>query len=271
MAEEARAFDPTRPIIANSGMPNEPNSGDYHEYRGSLGPDVYTSIFGSTEKLNTECGVDTPPGEVRAREIPEVWRYLKQVLPRTAELHDYSYRLLKYYLEHYRTMKYAPCAGHFQFLWSDLCPQHFMGICDYWGMPKAEGLGGPWRVMLESNQPVGIFMDYKDTPGTLWAVNDLLTDYGTCRAEWTVMKGDELVRHESAEIALGPDSRVKVTVLAFAFKPEAVYRIVLNIYGPDGTRLAHNVYEDPFHHPDRPEPHPRRMDHEVGMRVWWAR
>ncbi len=122
-------------------MPNEPNSGDYHEYRGSLGPDVYTSIFGGTEKLNTEFGVDTPPGVVRAREIPEMWRYLKQLQPRYEELFDYSYRLMKYYLEHYRMMKYAPCSGHFQFLWSDLCPQHLMGVCDYWGDAESRGSG----------------------------------------------------------------------------------------------------------------------------------
>jgi len=272
MAEEARAFDPTRPIIANTGMPHEPNSGDYHEYRGSLGSGEYTDIFGSTEKLNTEHGVDTPPGGENARTVPEMWRYLRQLRPRLAELTDYSYRLLKYYLEHYRTQKYAPCSGHFQFLWIDICPPHLMGVYDYWGVPKVEGLGGPLRALMESNQPVGIFMEYKDAPGTVWAVNDLLTDYGKCRAEWTVTTTDgALIQHDSAEIALGPDSRVKVTDLSFPVTSEVVYRIVLNLYAPDGARLAHNVYEDPFHHPARLEPHPRKMDHEVGMRTWWAR
>jgi len=59
-----------------------------------------------------------------------------------AELHDYQYRLLKYYIEHYRIQKYSPNAGYFQFMWIDLSPQSFYGIYDYWGNAKTEGLGG---------------------------------------------------------------------------------------------------------------------------------
>jgi hypothetical protein len=34
--------------------------------------------------------------------------------------------------------------------------------------------------------------------------------------------------------------------------------------------LARNLYQDPFHPPAHPQGHPDRMDHEIGMRLWWA-
>ena len=45
---------------------------------------------------------------MRLRQVPKAAEKLAAVLPRAAELHDYQYRLLKYYIEHYRVQKYAP-------------------------------------------------------------------------------------------------------------------------------------------------------------------
>jgi hypothetical protein len=59
---EVHRLDPTRPTIRNSDYKDDLESGDAHDYRGSLGQGHYTDIFGSTEKLATEFGVDAPPG-----------------------------------------------------------------------------------------------------------------------------------------------------------------------------------------------------------------
>jgi hypothetical protein len=42
------------------------------------------------------------------------------------------------------------------------------------------------------------------------------------------------------------------------------------VRAPDGRELARNTYRDPFHHPRQPQGHPDQMDHEIGMRLWWA-
>ena len=66
--------------------------------------------------MSTEFGVDAPPVPSQARLVPEIASRLRDVLPRVAQLHDYQYHLLKYYMEHYRMQKYAPCGGYFQFM-----------------------------------------------------------------------------------------------------------------------------------------------------------
>jgi beta-mannosidase len=271
LVAEAKRLDPTRPTIRNCGDQDDLESGDTHDYRGSLGGGHYTDIFGSMAKLATEFGVDAPPGPESVRLVPRIADRLKDVEPRVAELHDYQYRLIRYFVEHYRMQKYAPNAGYFLFMWIDFCPQSFYGVYDYWGRPKVEGIGGGLRALEESNAPIGIFMEYKDAPIALHAVNDSLADLGDCLAEWTVTtgSGDEVTRGKT-KVRLGPDSHARVGNLSFQVKKGLAYRVVLLLRASDGRELARNVYLDPFNHLSRPEGHPGRMDPELGMRLWWA-
>jgi beta-mannosidase len=271
LVAEARRLDPGRPTIKSSWDQDDVESGDSHDYRGSLSGGKFTDIFGTTAKLNTEFGVDAPPGVESARSVPRMAERLKDVLPHVAELHDYQYRLIKYYIEHFRMQKYAPNSGYFQFMWIDFSPQSFYGVYDYWGHPKTEGIGGGLRAMEESNGPLGIFMEYKDSPVALHAVNDSLADLGDCVAEWTVTSeaGHQVTQGKSSS-HLGPDSHVRIGDLAFPVTKGAVYQIKLVLRGPDGRELARNVYRDPFNHPAHPRGHPERIDHELGMRLWWA-
>ena len=271
LVAEARRLDPERPVIKNSRSRDDLESGDGHDYRGSLSGGEYLSVYGSTEKLATEFGVDAPPAPAHARIVPQISERLRDVLPRIAELHDYQYALLKYYIEHYRIQKYAPNAGYFQFMWIDFCPQSFYGVYDYWGVPKVEGLGGGLRALEESNRPVGIFMEYQEAPVALHAVNDLELDLGECTAEWTVVGDDgRPVTSGHHTVHLGPDSHVRIADLAFPVHPDSRYQITLVLRGPNGRELARNLYPDPFHPPVHPQGHPGRIDHELGMRLWWA-
>ena len=102
LVAEAKRLDPSRPVIKNTGDRDDLESGDGHDYRGSLAGGEYLSIYGSKEKLATEFGVDAPPAPDSARLVPRMAERLREVLPRVAELHDYQYWLLKYYIEHYR-------------------------------------------------------------------------------------------------------------------------------------------------------------------------
>ncbi|MBI2942498.1 MAG: beta-galactosidase [Chloroflexi bacterium] len=269
----ARHLDPTRPTIKSSGHPDDPESGDSHTYLGSLDGNEthYTDVHGTTEKLCTEFGFDAPPAAARVHRVPRMAARLARVLPRIGELHDYQYRLTKYYVEHYRIQKYAPCAGYFQFMWIDLCPQSFYGVYDHWGCPKGEGSGGGLRALEESNAPIGILMEHRDGPVALWAVNDLLADWGTCVAEWVVTTEEgEVVARGEARFALGPDARVRVGDLRFPVPPESVRCVALTLRDAEGRALARNLYRDPFRHPPHPAGHPQRMDHELGMRLYWG-
>jgi hypothetical protein len=71
-------------------------------------------------------------------------------------------------------------------------------------------------------------------------------------------------------VAIGPDAHVRIGELSFPVDDKVVYRVELTLSGPDGQVHARNVYLDPFHHPERPEGYFQRMDHELGMRLWWA-
>ncbi len=138
---EARRLDPTRPRIRGSGAADDPNSGDSHNYKGSLNGERthYLDIYSEREKLNTEFGFDAPPCRDHLARVPEIARRLSPVADSIEELQHYQYRLLKYFIERYRITKYRPCSGYVQFMFRDLCPQSFYGVLDWWGSPE----GGP--------------------------------------------------------------------------------------------------------------------------------
>jgi len=279
LTAEAHRLDATRPVIESSGISNDLDSGDTHDYRGSLfgGASTYFDIyrdprdsFESPPKLVTEFGVEAPAAPSSLRALPEVSQRLKDVLPRVSELHDYQYRLLKYYIEHYRILKYSPNAGYFQFMWIDFSPQSFMGIYDYWGVPKVEGLGGGIRALQESNQPIGIFMEHDAEPHALYAVNDSSKALGICRALWRVTNSHGTVTEGSQPVQLSADDHQRIRDFTFSVKNSEVYTVVLELEAPNGEVLAHNVYVDPFRPQARPRGEPERIDDEIGMRLWWA-
>ena len=239
----ARELDASRPVIENSGMPNDPASGDTHDYRGSLngGGSTYFDIdtnsgdgLGSPPKLVTEFGVDVPPAMSSLLAVPEAAKRLRDVLPCVSQLHDYQYHLLKHYIEHYRMQKHSPNAGYFQFMWIDFSPQSFYGVYDYWGVPKTEGLGGGLRALQESNQPIGIFMEHSTEPRALYAVNDTATDLGNCIARWHVTTSNEVIMEDSQSVQLGPDSHRKIREFRFPVKAGQTYKVVLELLASDG-------------------------------------
>ena len=146
----------------------------------------FKDIYAAREKLSTEFGVDAPPASGEPPPGPAACRTAFATYCRAWRnctiINTGSSNTIRT-LPH---QKYAPNAGYFQFMWIDFCPQSFYGIYDYWGRPKAEGIGGGLRALEESNQPVGIFLEYQDVPRALHAVNDLSADLGDCTAEWTV-------------------------------------------------------------------------------------
>lgn len=261
-------IDSSRPAIKGSFCENDLSSGDSHNYSGSLNGEgtSYWDIYGTSEKFNTEYGFDAPPCEFSLRNIPRAYRRLAPIMSRFNEIGEYQYKLLKYFTEHYRLQKYAPNSGYVQFLFSDMCPQSFYGIYDWWGLPK-RGLDA----MLESNQPIGVFLKYgKDEIEGVYAVNDSLSAYDAVEVELflTNCKGDTIL---SEKVSLNLDADGIKKVYGLDIKREDMPHVNCALVMTKGnTVFAANYYEDLFVMPEHIKGHPSRMDHELGMRLYFA-
>ncbi|MDL2205979.1 beta-galactosidase [Eubacteriales bacterium OttesenSCG-928-N13] len=266
--QSVRAMDPTRPVIRGSYLNDDPLSGDSHNYTGSLHGHAthYQDIFGTTEKLNTEYGFDAPPTMDILSRCPEAAKRLHAIADQIPQIQQYQYALLKYYTEHYRMQKYRPNAGYVQFLFSDLCPQSFYGLYDYWGLPKLGVLA-----MQQSNQPLGVFLKYhRESACAVFAVNDSDDALGDVRLIWMVTdeSGATLSQGEAA-FHLGADDCVQACEMTLSAKPGKHMDVSLILYQGDRV-IARNQYIDLFHMPEHVAGHPERMTHELGMRLYFA-
>lgn len=259
--------DPSRPVIKGSYCENDLCSGDSHNYIGSLcGPEGhYSDIYGTTEKMNTEFGFDAPPCLQSLKKIPKVYQRLAALEKDIESIGKYQYALLKYYTEHYRMQKYTPNSGYVQFLFNDMCPQSFYGIYDYWGIPK-EGV----KAMQESNQPVGIFMKYREKLDEIYVVNDHPYELGTCRAGYTITDAQgRVIKEECRDVEIGADSLAQVFRLDDIPEDGEIADVFLWLE-KNGDRLASNIYRDVFYMPEHTAGHPVRMSHETGCRIYYV-
>lgn len=269
MLEKVHAADPSRPLILGSYCEDDPHSGDSHNYEGSLnGPEHdYLVIDGTTEKFNTEFGIDAPGVEANLRAYPRLLDRLATDPGVVGRAQHYQYRLVKYYMEHYRLQRFAPCAGYVQFMFIDLCPQSWYGVLDYWGTPKPM-----WDALVESNQPVAVLLDQDQASSrAVVVINDTPRDLGGVQVDWSVRRGDEELASGRSACELGADSTVEVTELELSLQEHGHgLDVRLNVSSADGTQLARNRYDGLFDHPEHVAGHPLRMSHELGMRLFNA-
>ena len=259
--------DPSRPVIKGSMYEEDPDSGDSHNYIGSLtGEDGhYSDIYGTVEKLNTEFGFDAPPCVENLKKMPAVYKRLNKIVDDIDEIGKYQYALLKYYIEHYRMQKYNPNAGYVQFLFNDMCPQSFYGLYDWWGIPKAGA-----DAMLESNMPTGIFMKYKDSLDSIYVVHDLLKPLGDCVATCVITDATgRVILKKQEELYVGSDTIVKVCDLNIDLDKDTIIHAALILKREDEI-ICTNQYDDIFHMPRHTKGHPTRMSHETGVRLFNA-
>jgi len=267
--EAVCAADPWRPAIKASYLPDDPDSGDTHTYAGSLEDETshYTSIDDVPEKLNTEFGIDAPPGIANLRREKKIWHRLKAIEPEIERVQYYQYRLIKHYVEHYRTSKYAPCAGFFHFMLNDLSPQSYYGIYDWWGMPKKCA-----DAFAESNGPIGVFLKKSGNGYDMLLVNDSDETLEALDVSWRIV-GPGGVSLAGGQIRVGAAVDSIQTIARLADERLAAgesYVAVLTVRSRTGKMLARNRYDDLTQHPPRPAGHPRRMSHELGVRLFHA-
>lgn len=269
--ETVRRLDPRGTFILSSWDRIDPFSGDSHNYLGSLdgAHTHYTDIDGTTEKFNTEFGMDAPPCYYTLRKEPALCARLSKVIESGGieTIQYYQYRYIKYFIEHYRIMKYRPCGGHYQFLFMDCAPTSHFGVYDWQGVPKYS-----LRALEESNQPVAVVMETrKNRPVKVWAINDLLQEYPGASVRWEMTADDSSTAARGCrKIDLGKDSIMEAADLSdIPIDDRKIYRVVLSLCDADGRLLAKNVYEGAFNPPEHVKGHPTYVDHGIGLRMYW--
>ena len=90
--------------------------------------------------------------------------------------------------------KYAPNAGYGLFLFSDIAPNSYYGIYDWWGIPK-KGL----QAVLESNMPIGVFLKFRD--GELEGIYAVLDYLGVAHFETTDSEADDVITAYTAKFS----------------------------------------------------------------------
>jgi len=256
---------PDIPIIKGSYCTDDLDSGDSHNYTGSLYGGVYTDIYGTEEKLNTEFGFDAIScleSLKKSKAIIDRYRGIDENYIR--EIQNYQYKLIKYFIEHYRMQKYNPNAGYIQFMFIDNSPTSFFGFYDWYGIPKKSV-----DVLYFSNRPIGIFAKYKDKLDGIYAVNDFNRNLTDCEAIWTATdKNTGAVLFEGKKkININADGIVLIEKFDKKFEESICFNLKL-ILLCDGELLAENYYENMFTKPQKLEGYPEKISHEYGIRLF---
>lgn len=262
-----RSLDPAHPYIRASYNEDDPESGDSHNYLGSLRGEntQYTEICGTHEKLVTEFGMDVPGNVQELYRDRAVYRALRPVEQKLGRLGLYQYKLLKYYIEHYRCQKYAPCSGYFQFMFIDLCPQSFYGVLDYWGVPKAG-----WEALEGSNTPLTVMAHLPETGGSTEAEIVLVNDGVTCYSGtvyWSLTGAGQTLATGKVHAEVGADS-IAVCGILPEIQPAEDTQLRLVFRDAGGKLLCSNRYYAPFLELRHIEGHPSQLDNELGARIY---
>lgn len=265
-------LDPARPYIKGSQFADDAESGDTHDYTGSItGENThYFDNYGKRFKLLSEYGMDMPGSAENLHTMTKYFNRIKAIYnDKTSyrDLCEYRKRYLKYLTEYCRIQKHSPCSGYFQFLFSDVAPQSFYGLADWWGVLKCDA-----DYCMESNMPLGAFLEFNaEKTVAIWAVNDTPKELKNCRVVWSVTnEHGELLFNDCCVATLPRDGSVKIGCPLLKVTDSIKYNIRIAVMSSDGSLLAENRYEDIFKKNAHPAGHPMRIDHELGMRLYWA-
>lgn len=261
LTDTLKTLDPERPYIRASREEEDPESGDSHTYTGSLAlGTAYPQIDGTVEKLNTEFGMDVPGNLTSLFRDRNVFEAQRPYFVYNEGLQEYQYRLLRYYVDHYRVQKYAPCSGFFQFMFIDLCPQSFYGVMDFYGIPKKG-----YYALLESCRPLCLIARRSEKGFRVFVVNDYLRTVEG-RVEYSVMQDGICSSSESFEVMVEADSLLCVGEACWDFQKENPIDLYIKFCSRTGKLLAERTYRDAFR--EFPKMAGQTFDNELGMRTY---
>lgn len=239
-----RAADPTRPCLAHSGDWGGMRGGsETHHYWGWYSGRMQDlkkvlKTFPDSARFVTEYGAQSFPipensrkfvkgqwpnlnwGELRERYMLQT-KVMERNIPHTAAktfeeyaeaTQRYQATLHKYFNEHFRRLKYKPCGGVLQFMFTDAAPGVSWSIVDYWRAPKAayeavKGSFSPLYIMTdwpEPEYPTGARITLQ-----VFLLNDRYTQYkGTW--SWSLEREGEVLATAASAAYLTPDCLLSV-------------------------------------------------------------
>lgn len=261
LTDELKKLDPQRPYIRASREEDDLESGDSHNYTGSLAVGTaYTDIYGTTEKLNTEFGMDVPGSQISLFKDRRIYDAQKPYFTYHKGLQEYQYRLLGYYADHYRLQKYNPCSGYFQFMFIDLCPQSFYGVIDFYGIPKKG-----YHALLESCKPLGLIAKQSKQGFCIYLVNDYRKEFSG-NVFFSVLKDGVSCSSGCFEVEVGEDSLICAGEVCWEFNEEEAVDLHLEYRSYKGKILAERIYHNAFQ--EFPCMAGVTFDNELGMRTY---
>lgn len=261
LTDELKKLDSERPYIRASREEDDLESGDSHNYTGSLAVGTaYTDIYGTTEKLNTEFGMDVPGNQVSLFKDRRIFESQKSYFSYHGGLQEYQYRLLCYYADHYRLQKYSPCSGYFQFMFIDLCPQSFYGAIDFYGIPKKG-----YYALLESCQPLGLIAEQSKNGFCIYLANDYLRKFSG-NVYYSVIKDETCCSSGHFEAEVGEDCLVCAGEVFWEFDGKEAVELRLEYRSKEGEILAKRIYQDAFR--EFPCMAGVTFNNELGMRTY---
>ncbi len=265
--EDAKVQDPDRPVFICSGqLPFDlKRAGDIHTYYGAFWSAKYTDVYKHPARLNTEFGVETPASAETLRKYPDLWERTRHLEGQIEEMWRYQAELTRYHVEHYRRMRFNPCAGYIHFQLVDLVPQVGCGVLDSERRPK-----GGYDALKLASRPVHIFLEHDGKRAmAVWAVNDTPESLTGLTASWRVSEGGQIVTEGAVTLDLPENSSRQVTnARRWKLNRDGHYRVELRLVGADGLVVSENVYNDPFHPPQRPKGYPFNYDPYLGTKIF---
>lgn len=271
-------LDDSRPVVRASGIPGIMRDGtDAHLYFGwYVGTmrmlKAAAAVHRKTFRFVSEFGAQSFPSPDSFRKIQDVetvdeidWRELERdyllqkrymdrfAPPRTTGGLDdyigltqwYQARLIRYYAEYLRRIKYDPCGGAMVFSFNDCCPAVSFSVADYWREPKAA-----YSVLAECFRPLHVMADMprrwypcgEIVGRDICVVNDYREDFHDARVRWAFFNQAGDCLSEGIELVDIPaDSSVAVCCARWesADAPAGGYALVLELTaGPDSEPVT---------------------------------
>jgi beta-mannosidase len=280
LRETIGRVDGSRPIVPSSGVsPLFGEGADSHLYFGwYIGQMQMLEPFCAMDRkllrFITEYGAQAYPSQESFRRIQNVdslkdidWyelekrhmlqRYrMDQYTPESGELNEYieasqayQARLIKYYNEYFRKLKYKPCSGAVHFMFNDCCPTITWSVLDYWRIPKKG-----YDALKESFRPLHVMSDFPKSDYKrgatitlqVYAVNDFFVSYPDAEVGWEIADAsgrcfNEGLRH----VNIPEDSVIRTGRVRWSSKsaPAGSYTLALTLNPGGGEQAITNNYE----------------------------
>jgi beta-mannosidase len=159
---------------------------------------------------------------------------------------QYQAQLIQFAAESYRRQRYQPVSAIFQFMFVEDWPSINWGVVDYWRKPKPgyEMLKRAYQPILPSIViPKQQWKAGESIPVDLWLINDLWRSIPNSTLTYTLKRAGSIVKQDSIEIEIAPDSGKCVHKLTLSNLSPGAYQFAVRVADPQGNLLGENSFK----------------------------